>query len=104
MFNAIINHLERSARHKTREQLIRFSDTQLIEMGFSPELLYRGTEYWPWREQKVSEPAICQPESVVEKEFHNTIAELPGGSDIDSRNASESTGTISLAVVDGKAA
>ena len=49
--------LQRTARARTRDALLRQSDRTLADAGFSRELLESGVRAWPWRCEGVSADA-----------------------------------------------
>lgn len=56
--------LENHAKRKTLQQLRSMSDRQLIDCGYSPELLREGIKAWPWREL---------PESIAPIQFDQLL-------------------------------
>lgn len=41
---------ENLGKRKTLDQLRSMTERQLIDCGYSPELLSKGVKAWPWRE------------------------------------------------------
>lgn len=50
--------LENHAKRKTYDQLRQMSERQLIDCGYSPDLLNEGVKAWPWRELPESIPPL----------------------------------------------
>lgn len=57
--------LEIHAKQKTLYQLRLMPDRQLIDCGYSPELLNEGVKAWPWREL---------PENIPPLRFDQTLS------------------------------
>lgn len=49
ILNALTDILDRGARRRTLEELLRRDDRMLADAGFSRELLLEGVSAWPWR-------------------------------------------------------
>ena len=53
IFNSIKNALVKASEHngkvRARQELLRMSDRQLEDFGFSKVLLMDGVKAWPWR-------------------------------------------------------
>ena len=47
--NAIIKASEHNGKVRARQELLRMSDRQLEDFGFSKALLIDGVKAWPWR-------------------------------------------------------
>ncbi len=48
--NAFVMASVHNGKVKARQELLRMSDRQLADFGFSRELLLEGVSAWPWRE------------------------------------------------------
>ncbi len=49
IFKKIIQSFERSGQRKTLYHLRTMPERQLIDCGFSPQLISEGLKSWPWR-------------------------------------------------------
>ena len=61
LYHGLQNSLERVARERLRQELMSYSDRRLLDMGFSPEKLYRGIAAWPWRIETVGKEDNVTP-------------------------------------------
>lgn len=48
------NGIERYGKHRVRNELLAMSDRQLLDIGYSRDLLRQGVDFWPWRLEKTS--------------------------------------------------
>ncbi len=55
---AFVNFSVHSGKVRTRQQLLRMSDRQLEDFGFSKALLLDGVKAWPWRTETDSGNAL----------------------------------------------
>jgi len=59
LLSKLIKIQEERAKRLTLSQLRLMSDRQLIDCGFSPQLISEGVSAWPWRElPEVSAPLL----------------------------------------------
>lgn len=52
--NWIIESQKKAGYSSARKQLLKLSDRQLDDLGFSRELLMRGVSAYPWREEEIT--------------------------------------------------
>lgn len=106
MLNAINRYFQNQALHKTRDHLLNMSDRQLEDVGLSRDLLSRGIDYWPWRDESGAEPRSNQPAKMTSAEINRAIRELSNMSDKELRDMGVSRGSIRqiVAGTDNKAA
>lgn len=50
IFTTLMDVFEGQAKRLTLSHLRAMSERQVVEYGFSPELLRKGVKAWPWRE------------------------------------------------------
>lgn len=50
LFTKLAVIMENNGKRKTMKQLRLMTDRQLIDCGYSPDLLSEGIKAWPWRE------------------------------------------------------
>lgn len=62
--------LENQGKRNTLYQLRLMSERQLIDCGYSPELLSEGVKAWPWRELTEN----IAPLRFVQTLNHNTVS------------------------------
>ena len=63
--NAVAAASVHNGKVRARQELLKMSDRQLEDFGFSRELLLDGVAAWPWRED--SDDLVATQASVVEK-------------------------------------
>ena len=94
MFNAINRYFQNHGRYKAREQLLNMSDRQLDDLGMSRDLLSRGIDYWPWREESNAARQFSQPKKMTTAEINRAVRELSDMSDKELRDLGISRGSI----------
>ncbi|MGQ7843835.1 DUF1127 domain-containing protein [Granulosicoccus sp. 3-233] len=56
--NAFVMASEHNGKVRARQELLRMSDRQLADFGFSRELLLDGVSAWPWRAESDEQVAV----------------------------------------------
>lgn len=103
MFNIINKYIKNYALHKTRQQLMSLSDSQLEDVGISRVMLTEGVAKWPWRESDAQHLSV-QPARMNAKQINSAIRELSGMSDKDLRDIGIDRGSIRHSVINGRSA
>ncbi|MFK8081942.1 MAG: hypothetical protein AB8B97_16775 [Granulosicoccus sp.] len=117
LFHKITNSIRQSAEKRARardcEQLLKMSDRQLADCGFSRLQLLDGVDSWPWRVQHetndLSSVVPSKPESASKKRRHNAreirkaIKELSAYSDRELTEMGITRGSIKEVVRTGRA-
>lgn len=108
--NLFIEAQMRNAKVRVHQQLMRMSDRQLEDSGFSKALVADGVEAWPWRAIDESEqlpglalaarPAVLTADESAVKQ---AIAELSDYSDRELADLGVSRGSLEDAVRYGRA-
>ena len=101
MFSLINKYIENYAIHKTRQQLLSLSDSQLQDVGISRDLLNQGNASWPWRENDMRHLSP-QPARMNAKQINSAIRELSRMSDKDLRDIGIDRGSIRHSVMNGR--
>ena len=100
ILNNIIQSLKQRKQRETLNYLRNMTDRQLIDCGFSPELVADGLKGWPWRiDSTTTEPPILEH---LIKEEQRHVTELQNYSDSELADLALSRGTIRDSVRHGR--
>jgi uncharacterized protein YjiS (DUF1127 family) len=107
----LIVFLTKAGRSRLRSRLLRLSDRQLNDMGFSRDLLENGLESWPWRpldaevllfDKKMQINDVHQSINQQEKEIRKAIDELNNYSDRELSDLGITRNSIEFVVRNGR--
>jgi uncharacterized protein YjiS (DUF1127 family) len=72
--NKIIEAQKIAGYSRTAKELLKLSDRQLEDIGFSRALLMRGVSAYPWREQEITH---VMTDNVTNIDFPETAVHTP---------------------------
>jgi uncharacterized protein YjiS (DUF1127 family) len=58
IYTKIVEHYENYAKRETLKHLREMPERQLVDLGFSLQLIEEGVQAWPWRENEDALPPI----------------------------------------------
>lgn len=72
--NKIIEAQKTAGYSRARKELLKLSDKQLDDLGFSRGLLMRGVSAYPWREEEITH---LMTDNVTNIDFPETVVHTP---------------------------